>query len=73
MATSTIVITYTDGTGGKDDIIASYTEGGTAYASLTAAQRLESVHRMEKAIQRVTIDQSIGANSWTNVGFTNNN
>jgi len=52
MAASTIVVTYTAGSAGSaDDLPTSLTVGGTAYASLTAANVIEAVTIMEAALK----------------------
>lgn len=52
MATSTLVITYTAGTSGSaDDVATSMTVGGTAYTALTAANVVEAVTIMESALR----------------------
>jgi hypothetical protein len=49
MATSTIVITYTAGSGSSDEVVTSLTEGGTAFASLTQAQCAKVYRLCEQA------------------------
>lgn len=54
MATTTIVITHT-GTQPAEEV-QSFTSGGTAYASLTAAEKTTARRLMLKAIKRVSAD-----------------
>ena len=54
MATTTIVITHT-GTEPADEV-QSFTSGGTAYASLTAAEKITAKRLMLKAVKRVSAD-----------------
>jgi hypothetical protein len=58
MATQTIVITYTAGSGNNGDEVTSFTVGGTAYGSLTAANVQQSIRLMKKAVKRVVADKS---------------
>ena len=55
MATSTIVITYT-GTTPADAEVQSFTVGGVAYGSVTAANKKLARQLMLKAVKRVTAD-----------------
>jgi len=54
MATTTIVITHT-GTEPAEEV-QSFTSGGTAYASLTAAEKITAKRLMLKAVKRVAAD-----------------
>lgn len=59
MATSTIVITYT-GTDESDVEVQSFTMGGTAYGSITAANKKLARALLKKAADRVTADYAYG-------------
>lgn len=50
MATSTIVLTYTAGSGAQKDVVTSMTVGGTAYGSLSAADVNDAIQRLFSAI-----------------------
>jgi hypothetical protein len=56
MATLTVVITYT-GTLGVDEEVQSWTSGGTAYGSLTAAQVYAGQRLLRKAAMRASADK----------------
>ena len=54
MATTTIVLTHS-GTQPAEEVT-SFTCGGTAYASLTAAEKITAKRLMLKAVKRVNAD-----------------
>jgi hypothetical protein len=54
MATTTIVITHA-GTEPAEEV-SSFTSGGTAYGSLTAAEKITAMRLMKKAVKRCSAD-----------------
>jgi len=53
MATCTIVVTYTPGTADKEAIVTGFTVDGTAYGSLSDAQKNQAVilgHQLQYAL-----------------------
>jgi hypothetical protein len=59
MATSTIVITYTAATGEKDAKVTSMTVGGTAYASLTAANVRDTAFLLNEGAKLLRSDKTV--------------